>query len=58
MANKRDPDRTLATNRVRAAQAILEGYADADVATVMVTAAAAGFVFGKVSSYDRGGTVS
>ena len=59
MANRRDPPtRTDATNRLKAATAILEGWADGDIATVLTTAAAAGFVYGKITTYQTGGTVN
>ena len=51
------PDRNVATNRQKAAQAILQGYADGDIAAVLVTAAAAGFIYGKITSHEQGGTV-
>jgi len=52
------PDRNVATNRQKAATAILEGYADGDIAQVLSTAATAGFVYGKITSHETGGTVS
>jgi hypothetical protein len=59
MANRRDiPNRNTATDRQKAAQAILQGYADSDIAAVLSTAATAGFIYGKITSHETGGTVS
>lgn len=52
------PNRNVATDRQKAATAILEGFADGDIATVLSTAATAGFVYGKITSHETGGTVS
>ena len=52
MSQAKTINRTALDNRKVAAQAILMGYADGDVATVLATAATAGFVAGRLP--DRG----
>ena len=57
MAHARTAPKTTLTDRRKAADAILNGYADAQIAAVLTAAVANGYVYGTAMSGETGGSL-